>query len=408
MMSKEENWEETPEEETPVASARLGKEAKIGVMVIGALAVVLGGAVVYRLCGGSSAAEKSAVAAEQNGGQEQPRHEKRAEMHHREMPPPPKPVAVAPATVVPTAPPPIPPPKPAMPDNERWKHATARAEQRRPGGEVALLGAPPLVVSDPPPTPRSDRRDRYAIDRMAKRDIEAAPALPGYQDRSHYEPPLPPPRSETPYPSAAERPGPPPDMARFDRSEARRDFGRPMRGGDQLRRPLPAPRRDDGKYEVQPNDSYWTISERLYGMGVYFKALAQHNRGKNEGDERLQPGQLILAPTLAELEKSYPDLCPKPSRREAIESQSQSRASLVSGRGSYRGGRTYTVVEGDTLFNIARYELGKASRWAEIYDLNRDVLGKDFNYLRPGIQLTLPDGQKSDVIAQPAGDARWR
>ena len=42
------------------------------------------------------------------------------------------------------------------------------------------------------------------------------------------------------------------------------------------------------------------------------------------------------------------------------------------------GGRTYTVASGDTLFSIARYELGKASRWAEIYDMNRDVLGKNF------------------------------
>jgi nucleoid-associated protein YgaU len=162
-----------------------------------------------------------------------------------------------------------------------------------------------------------------------------------------------------------------------------------------------APRRDDGKYEVQPNDSYWTISEKLYGTGAYFKALAQHNRGKQWDDDRLQPGVLILAPAVAELEKSYPDLCPKPSRREALQSQAMSRASMVSGRNQSRGGRTYTVAEGDTLFNIARYELGKASRWAEIYDLNREVLGKDFNYLTPGTQLAMPEGEKSDVIAQP-------
>ena len=66
------------------------------------------------------------------------------------------------------------------------------------------------------------------------------------------------------------------------------------------------------------------------------------------------------------------------------------------------------MAEGDTLFNIARYELGKASRWAEIYDLNRDVLGKDFNYLTPGIQLVLPEGEKSDVIAQPPGNVYRR
>ncbi len=195
--------------------------------------------------------------------------------------------------------------------------------------------------------------------------------------------------------TAASRPAP-------DTIAASRDVPSPLRPTV-----LPA-RRDDGKYEVQPNDNYWTISEKLYGTGAYFKALAHHNNNAGTEDDRLKPGELILAPPLAELEKSYPGLCPRASRREAQQSQSQSRVSAVGLRSSGRGGRTYTVVEGDTLFNIARYELGKASRWAEIYDLNRDVLGKDFNYLTPGTPLTLPEGQKSDVIAQPPSDSYRR
>ncbi|MGA2796938.1 MAG: hypothetical protein ABSE63_05125 [Thermoguttaceae bacterium] len=55
------------------------------------------------------------------------------------------------------------------------------------------------------------------------------------------------------------------------------------------------------------------------------------------------------------------------------------------------GGRTYVVAEGDSLFDIARSELGKASRWVEIYDLNADVLGKDIDSLTPGTRIVLPD-----------------
>ena len=55
------------------------------------------------------------------------------------------------------------------------------------------------------------------------------------------------------------------------------------------------------------------------------------------------------------------------------------------------GGRTYIVAEGDSLFDIARCELGKASRWVEIYDLNADVLGKDIDSLTPGTRIVLPD-----------------
>jgi nucleoid-associated protein YgaU len=67
------------------------------------------------------------------------------------------------------------------------------------------------------------------------------------------------------------------------------------------------------------------------------------------------------------------------------------------------------VEEGDTLFDIARYELGKASRWSEIYDLNRQALGEDMDYLRPGTQLILPHaaghGEEADAITQRPSDA---
>jgi nucleoid-associated protein YgaU len=67
----------------------------------------------------------------------------------------------------------------------------------------------------------------------------------------------------------------------------------------------------------------------------------------------------------------------------------------------------YTVTEGDTLFEIARHELGKPARWAEIYELNREVLGDDTDFLRPGTELILPATSESaprnnTAIRQPA------
>jgi nucleoid-associated protein YgaU len=136
---------------------------------------------------------------------------------------------------------------------------------------------------------------------------------------------------------------------------------------------------------VQPNDNYWTISAKVYGTGAYFRALAEHNRAKAARPDRLQPGLVISTPPAAQLEQTYPDLCPKPNHREAA----RVRTGPISTAG-LSGGRTYTVQEGDTLVIIARNELGKASRWGEIYELNREALGKDFNYLTPGMQLALP------------------
>ena len=236
----------------------------------------------------------------------------------------------------------------------------------------------------------------------------AAQAIPAYRGNSRYEDrsaaPLPSERDSRPY-MAADRDSATRSIGRNDDDDDHRPSAWANHDrGDADFRDVPSYERHtpraDGKYEVQPNDSYWTISQKVYGSGAYFQALVEHNRSKSNGDERLQPGQLISTPSERELAKSYPDLCPKAGRREA----SANGMLTVSGHKSYRGGRTYTVAEGDTLFNIARYELGKASRWAEIYDMNRDVLGKDFNYLTPGTQLTLPDNERSDVLARQPGD----
>jgi len=144
-------------------------------------------------------------------------------------------------------------------------------------------------------------------------------------------------------------------------------------------------------YIVRRDDNYWTISEQLYGTGAYFKSLYEHNR-------RLQPradlfaGQRLQTPSQAVLEKMYPHLCPPPR---------SAGATATSGRqGSGAGAaRPYSVKEGDTLYEIARNELGKAARWAEIYDLNRERLGANFDYLEPGLQLMLP------VEDRPADDS---
>jgi nucleoid-associated protein YgaU len=146
-------------------------------------------------------------------------------------------------------------------------------------------------------------------------------------------------------------------------------------------------RRPDGTYVVQPNDNYWTISQRLYGTDAYFQALAEHNRSKFPIADKLQAGDVIAAPTAAELERLYPQLCRTPAHREAFDTRA--RTAGASTRGS--GAKVYVVQEGDTLYDIARYELGKPSRWGEIYELNKDVLGKQFDYLSPGMQLALPD-----------------
>jgi nucleoid-associated protein YgaU len=160
----------------------------------------------------------------------------------------------------------------------------------------------------------------------------------------------------------------------------------------------------NGKYTVQPNDNLWIISEKAYGTGGYFKALREHNRAALPRADKLVVGSVLAVPPVATLEQNFPSLCPK-QRKSALVKPRTMQASTQGRRAT--ASNVYVVEQGDTLFDIARYELGKASRWAEIYDLNRDVLGEDFDHLSPGTELTLPAKQGADSFTRQ-DDSRYQ
>lgn len=51
---------------------------------------------------------------------------------------------------------------------------------------------------------------------------------------------------------------------------------------------------------------------------------------------------------------------------------------------------SYTVKSGDCLWNIAKKEYGDGSRWREIYEANKGVLGTNPNLIYPGQVITIP------------------
>ncbi|MCD4728383.1 MAG: LysM peptidoglycan-binding domain-containing protein [Pirellulales bacterium] len=420
-------------------SVRMGKEAKVGVTVILALLLVFAAVVAVRLTGSSS--DGVLAAADQNPGEakrpDEDRDEKlfpkaaKPKSHGDNQPTvvlakaalnrPPKPIdkgsdkwklvsdkgkGNGPALI---SPPPLPPkPLPGNRHERKPSDPTSDWEFNAParGKELADAGR---TIPDENPRRRPGRVETPSArtETSGYTSVGAPPPLPPHREQNRYDNsrPLPAPsHPDRSYADATDQPTQAAPISRNGASEYPRrsprlmyDNNSPRRRSDSRSFGAPPTPRADGKYEVQPLDSFWTISGRLYGTGAYFKALAEHNRDKMDDEERLQPGDLVLTPTVEQLEKSYPDLCPKSSRRETL----RKRASNISTRRQYRSGRTYTVAEGDTLFDIARYELGKASRWVEVYELNRDVLGKDFNYITPGTKLVLPDSGRPDVLAEP-------
>lgn len=53
-------------------------------------------------------------------------------------------------------------------------------------------------------------------------------------------------------------------------------------------------------------------------------------------------------------------------------------------------GGTYTVKSGDSLWKIAASKLGSGSRWKEIYNANKSVIGGNPNLIYPGQVFTIP------------------
>ena len=121
---------------------------------------------------------------------------------------------------------------------------------------------------------------------------------------------------------------------------------------------------------------------------------------------RLAVGDVVKTPPLLQLQKAYPDLCPKP--RQAA--TAGPRFASTSGRSvtGQTAGRSYEVQEGDTLFDIARYEMGNGSRWIEIFELNKQLLTEDYDYLKPGMKLVLPArrGPQERLAREPSRPVR--
>ncbi len=138
--------------------------------------------------------------------------------------------------------------------------------------------------------------------------------------------------------------------------------------------------------EVGENDTFWSISRRVYGTARYYRALAMFNQATVSDPRRLRPGMRLSVPEPQVLEERYPQLFP--SRRSSTAAESS--AAKTPGLYVDRDGRpVYRVGSQDSLSRIAQRHLGRASRWVQIYELNRDKLTGP-TALRPGMTLAMP------------------
>lgn len=141
---------------------------------------------------------------------------------------------------------------------------------------------------------------------------------------------------------------------------------------------------------VQEGENYTKLSKRVYGTTRYFSALAVFNQHRIPDPRRMRPGMIVLTPDRRLLEEKYPQLF--------IDSQPR----VVEPPGFLLqddGSPAYRVGDRETLSDISKKHLGRASRWIELYEMNRGVVN-DPNRLKPGTILALPD-DATEVVIMP-------
>jgi nucleoid-associated protein YgaU len=145
-------------------------------------------------------------------------------------------------------------------------------------------------------------------------------------------------------------------------------------------------------YVVAEGDNLGTIAKKVYGHSEKnnIVRIFQANRGVLKSPDEIYVGQKLVIPLLANLQsgKNKLEKLSRPTLLEEVKSIGQKSASADSSR--LEGNRSYTVQEGDSLWQIATKQLGDGSRYEEIVELNADIL-KDEDSLAVGMCLKLPN-----------------
>ncbi|MFH1593236.1 MAG: LysM peptidoglycan-binding domain-containing protein [Candidatus Omnitrophota bacterium] len=125
------------------------------------------------------------------------------------------------------------------------------------------------------------------------------------------------------------------------------------------------------EYVVQKGDTLKKIAEEQLGGIHRWKYLYEFNKAQIKDPAALQPGTVIIIPIEQEGHGKAPN------------------AKAVTVTETSPGWRTYTISKNDSLWKIAKKQLGDGKRWKEIYELNKGKI-KNPDALIAGTQIIIP------------------
>ncbi len=187
-------------------------------------------------------------------------------------------------------------------------------------GDPALLSQPSEDVDPPTPiTARTLPRPRVLQATPAAQHDQAflSPTSPQYTD-SEVNPshasglPIAPISAENPNPKASHRPLDAPELvpvgveATSPVTDSIDDEGPDPSAAIESPTASKAARPMPESVLTDAEDSFWSISERVYGTGVYYRALFRHNEATVLRPDQLRAGIEVKTPPLKVLREKYP------------------------------------------------------------------------------------------------------
>lgn len=148
-----------------------------------------------------------------------------------------------------------------------------------------------------------------------------------------------------------------------------------------LKRTSPKCKRNGTKsrvHRVVAGESFSSIAKKYFGREALGVALYHANRNIVSNPRKLQTGQLITVPNLD---------VHKPAHRKArVVRKSTKRYRAPKSVTKSRRGKFYIVSKGESLSSIAKKN---GIKFLTLYDLNRDMLSYNPNFIRAGAKIRI-------------------
>jgi nucleoid-associated protein YgaU len=140
-------------------------------------------------------------------------------------------------------------------------------------------------------------------------------------------------------------------------------------------------------YTWKAGDTFPALAQRFYADPSRLATLKRLNEGRSE----VQPGERVLIP-IFDLDAVQAPATPAVAAKTVPASSGGTGAVTPAPKSepaASSGARSHVVKEGESLWKIAKQELGSGARWNEIYEANRDVLPNP-EALHTGQKLRVP------------------